>query len=259
MIPIRDINPTQRFPIATVALIAVNVLVFIYQASLGTQRETLFVMEYAVRPAELLRDFNGQAQTLVTSMFLHGDILHIGSNMLYLWIFGNNIEDQLGIPRFLLFYFLTGFIAGGAQIAIDPSSQIPMIGASGAIAGVLGGYLILFPRAKVQTIILLFYFIRVVEISAMWLLGWWFVIQLFGGVSALGIESQGGVAFFAHIGGFVGGLILIRIFTAGRAIERRPIDNPVDGMFRRPSNDPWTKALDDDFAEPPPPRDDELF
>jgi len=250
MIPLRDINPTRRFPIATLALIVANVLVFAYQSTLGENQMTAFVNQFGVRPAILLRDLDGQASTLITSMFLHGDILHIGSNMLYLWIFGNNIEDRLGIVRFLLFYFITGLIASGTQIAIDPASRVPMIGASGAIAGVLGGYIVLFPNARVQTIIFLFYFIRIVEVSAVALLGWWFLLQVLNGALSLGIEAaEGGVAFFAHIGGFAAGWLLIRIFAIRPSSYFDAPEAPVDSLFRRTSNNPWDRRSIDDGSQ----------
>ena len=170
------------------ALIAVNVLVFLYEQTLSARGLTRLFLQYGATPARFF-DGNvsaGDALTLVTSMFLHDGWLHIGGNMLYLWIFGNNIEDRLGAVRFIAFYFLTGFAAGLLQIVIDPSSRAPMIGASGAIAGILGGYIVLFPRARVQTLVILFIFIQVVSVPAVLLLGWWFFLQLFNGVMSLG-------------------------------------------------------------------------
>jgi membrane associated rhomboid family serine protease len=241
MIPLRDINPTRRVPIATVTLIAVNVLVFVYQSTLRGTAFDSFVFQFGVIPAALTGDFNSYAPTLFTSMFLHGDWLHIGSNMLYLWIFGNNIEDRLGILRFVAFYFITGLAAAGAQIAIGPDSRIPIVGASGAIAGVLGAYLALFPNARVQTLLILFYFIRVVEVSAVWLLGWWFLLQVLYGFGSLTATQTGGVAFFAHIGGFAAGWLLIRFFAVGRPDARRSdvsIQSAED-IFRRRRDDRW--------------------
>jgi membrane associated rhomboid family serine protease len=244
MIPLRDINPTRRFPLATVVLIAVNVLVFAYQSSLSRRGFTTFVFEYGMTPEAVTGNFSQYAYTFVTSMFLHGDWLHVGSNMLYLWIFGNNIEDRLGILRFVLFYFVTGFVAAGTQIAIDPQSQVPMIGASGAIAGVLGAYLMLFPNAKVQTLLIFFFFVRIVEVSAVWLLGWWFLLQVLYGFSSLTALEMGGVAFFAHIGGFAAGWVLIRFFAVGRPDRRRAREDlftqSADDIFR-PRNDRWWK------------------
>ncbi len=218
MIPLRDLNPTRRVPIATIALIGINVLVFAYELSLSSRGQQRLFTQYGVVPARLT-DGNitaNDALTLVTSMFLHGDLLHIGGNMLYLWIFGNNIEDRLGIVRYILFYFLAGFAAGLTQVLMDPTSKLPMIGASGAIAGILGGYIILYPRARVQTLIFFGFWIQVVNVSAMILLGWWFFLQILNAFLALGAYQQGGVAVFAHIGGFIFGIILISIFTLGR-------------------------------------------
>jgi membrane associated rhomboid family serine protease len=242
MIPLRDVNPTRRVPLITAALIGINVLVFLYQSTLRPAAFDRFIHEFAVTPGLLTGDFSAYAYTLVTAMFLHGDVLHIGSNMLYLWIFGNNIEDRLGIARFVLFYLVTGFLASAAQIAIRPDSPIPQIGASGAIAGVMGAYLALFPNARVQTLIFWLYFIRIVEVSAVWLLGWWFLLQVLNGFGSLTVEG-GGVAFFAHIGGFVAGYLLIRLFTAGRpqlAARRDDALIPsVDDIFRQRRNDRW--------------------
>ncbi|HJW84522.1 MAG TPA: rhomboid family intramembrane serine protease [Anaerolineae bacterium] len=244
MIPLRDINPTRRVPLATVALIAVNVLVFLYQQTLPEDEFQALVFRLGVMPAAVTGDFNRSAYTFVTSMFLHGDWLHVGSNMLYLWIFGNNVEDRLGLIRFVLFYFITGFAAAGAQIATAPRADIPMIGASGAIAGVLGAYLVLFPNARVQTLVFFFYFIRVIEVSAVWLLGWWFLLQVLSGFGSLAVPGMGGVAFFAHIGGFVAGYGLIRLFAASRPARRALEDDlvipTIDDDFRpRRDRDRW--------------------
>jgi membrane associated rhomboid family serine protease len=218
MIPLRDINPTRRLPILTIVLIAINVLVFLYEQTLSARGLDQFFIQYGTVP---LRFSDGNITstdvlTLFTSMFIHSGWLHILGNMLYLWIFGNNVEDRLGIPRFLLFYFLTGLAASALQIVIDPTSTAPMIGASGAIAGILGGYIVLFPRARVQTLVFLFIFIQIINIPAYILLGWWFILQLFNGLTSLGSYSSGGVAFFAHIGGFITGAVLVSFFTLGR-------------------------------------------
>lgn len=236
MIPLRDVNPTRRVPVITVVFIAINVVVFLYEQTLSERNLTRLFLQYGVVPA---RFFDGNltlndSLTLITSMFLHGGWLHVGGNLLYLWIFGNNIEDRLGAVRFIGFYLITGFVASALQVIIEPSSRLPMIGASGAIAGVLGGYIVLFPRARVQTLVVFFVFIQVVSVPASLLLGWWFLIQLFNGVMSLGDYSSGGVAFFAHIGGFIAGVILIRIFTVGR----RPDD------WWRPPSDPFARPRD---------------
>jgi len=218
MLPLRDVNPTRHFPIMTVILIAINVLVFIYELILGPQVEG-FVQSWAIIPYEITHGVDlppASIQpiylTLITAMFLHGGFVHIAGNMLFLWIFGNNIEDAMGSLRFLVFYLLCGLAAAFAQIAVDPNSQIPNIGASGAIAGVLGAYLLLFPGAEIQTLVFLGFFVRLVRLPALLFLGLWFVLQLFSGVAGLGMEAMGGVAWFAHIGGFIAGLVLINLF-----------------------------------------------
>lgn len=219
MIPLRDSNPTHQTPVVTLVFIAINVLVFLYEWSLPEQGQLfLFFDTFAIVPAQLLNNFGAEAFTLFTAMFLHGSWTHLGGNMLYLWIFGDNIEDRLGKGRFIIFYLICGLGASAAQIIIDPTSQVPNVGASGAIAGVLGGYLLLFPRARVTTIILRF----VTQVPAYIVLGFWFVLQLYEGAGSLStVGSQtGGVAFFAHIGGFVAGMILIRPFLVGRSSSR---------------------------------------
>ncbi len=218
MIPLRDLNPARRVPIMTLVLIGLNALVFLYEQTLSVNGLQRLIAQYGVVPARFTDGVitAGDGLTLLTSMFLHGGWLHIIGNMLYLWIFGNNIEDRLGPIRFVVFYLLTGAAASVLQIIIDPASSTPMIGASGAIAGVLGGYIVLYPHARVVTLVFIFFFVQVVSIPAVILLGWWFVIQLFNGVLSLGDYTSGGVAFFAHVGGFVAGVILIRVFTLGR-------------------------------------------
>ena len=217
MIPIRDHNPSRHFPVVTVTIIAVNVAVFLYETLVVTNIE-LFFYQYGLVPCAL----TGQCLpipgalppwlTLFTAMFMHGGWLHIGSNMLYLWIFGNNIEDAMGSLGYTVFYFVCGLGASFAQIATDTGSTIVNIGASGAIAGILGAYLVLFPGARVDTVVIFGWFVRIVALPAALVLGSWFVIQVFSGVASLGAESMGGVAFFAHIGGFVAGLLLVRLF-----------------------------------------------
>ena len=233
MIPLRDNNPSRRTPIITIILIVINVAVFLYTNSLSLRAQTVFFRDYGLIPLKVTADLNtSTALTFITSMFLHGGWLHVGGNMLFLWIFGDNIEDYLGKIRFVLFYAVCGIIAGLAQIVIDPTSPIPQIGASGAIAGVLGGYIVLFPRAKIKTLIFFWYFIRIADIAAGWVLGFWFVLQLFNGLSVLNPRyAQGGVAFFAHIGGFIAGVILIRVFGIGsggtRDWQLPPIDTTI--------------------------------
>jgi membrane associated rhomboid family serine protease len=230
MIPLKDYNPTRSFPFLTIALIAVNVGVFIQdrltghyerivlKTDHGAVATTAFVgglsKYFALVPATLFSDFPLMATTVLTSMFLHGNWLHIGSNMLYLWIFGDNIEDYLGKVRFLIFYFACGVAAAVAQILSDPLSTTPMVGASGAIAGILGAYLLLFPGARVLTLIPIFIIFTTVELPAFFIIGYWALIQFLNASLLQGGEMLrgGGVAYFAHIGGFVAGAILILLF-----------------------------------------------
>jgi len=218
MLPIRDFIPTRRFPVLTVSIIVVNVIAFAYELLAeagGTLEQTFYTM--GVVPFEVTHNFGPVvALSFLTSMFLHEGFMHIAGNMLYLWIFGNNVEDSMGRGRFLVFYLLTGSIAGAAQVLASPNSRLPSIGASGAIAGVLGAYIVLFPRARVQTLIFLGYFVRMAQLPALLLLGFWFVLQLFNGLMSFGMTQTGGVAWFAHVGGFVAGLLLVRLFTLGR-------------------------------------------
>ena len=262
MIPLRDTLRSRQFPIVTVSLIILNLLVFLYQGYLGTQasyrqdwsaertewladglepppifspyypqatrqivtrsmpntydigREEWFQMQYSLIPGELLggRDLPPLIAlplrlTLLTSMFMHGSILHLLGNMLFLWIFGDNVEDAMGPARFLVFYLLCGLFAALAQIAVGPASTVPMLGASGAIAGVLAAYFMLYPRARVITLVPLFFFLRLVALPAVFFLGLWFLLQVISGAGSLG--RSGGVAFFAHIGGFIAGLFLV--------------------------------------------------
>jgi len=226
--PLKDDIPSRRWPIVTVGLIASCVLIFWWQASLGARAGTYAVYSYGFIPAVLLGDAELPAElavlppfaTLFTSMFLHGGLMHLAGNMIYLWVFGNNIEDNLGHARFLVFYLLCGIAAAFAQALPDPTSEIPMIGASGAISGVLGAYLILFPHARVHVIIP-FGFMFLHTIRAGWLLGLWLVFQLLSGV--FGDSSQGGVAFWAHVGGFVAGMALILVMRdRSRRLWRGP-------------------------------------
>jgi membrane associated rhomboid family serine protease len=267
VIPLRDANPTKRFPVVTLALIAANVAVFLlWQPSFGTQLEQqTFYFCHAEIPWEVSHQENlaqggldaraaldadlgpgagVDVQTLVqiecpdkswwlaifVAMFLHGGWFHIAGNMLFLWIFGNNVEDRLGYVVYPLFYVLGGLAASGLQLAFAPDSTIPSLGASGAIGGILGAYIVLFPHARVLTLII-FFFITVVEIPAGVVLAIWFVLQLFSGVGQLGADVGGGVAYWAHVGGFVTGLVLIYPFLVGRR------DPPAPTGAYRPS--PW--------------------
>lgn len=221
MLPLRDNIPTRRFPVVTVTLIGINVLVFLWELLLGDKLDST-IFRWGVVPYHVMNSFNlEEALTFITSMFLHGGFMHVAGNMLYLWIFGNNIEDVMGPLPFLLFYTFCGVVASLSQVLAGPTIQVPAIGASGAIAGVLGAYLVLFPRAKVATLIFLGYFVAVRQVSALIVLGLWFVLQLANGVLSLATFESGGVAWFAHIGGFVAGMVLVWLFARRRFIRER--------------------------------------
>jgi membrane associated rhomboid family serine protease len=227
VIPLRDANPTRRTPIVTLALIVTCFVLFAYElgrlASGNVEELDRFVTEWGVVPAELVEAWSsganlpGEALTLITSQFLHGGWLHLLGNMLFLWIFANNIEDRFGPIGFLLFYLSGGVVAGLAQVAINPESTIPTVGASGAIAATLGAYLVLFPRARITSLVFLGFFYQLINVPAVVVLVFWFVLQLVDGIASLGVtDASGGVAFFAHIGGFVFGA-MIAVILAGRA------------------------------------------
>jgi len=215
MIPFKDDNPTRRLPFVTVGLIAINTAIFIMQMVYPVDPRRI-VFAYGAIPHFLLTFKTVQPihpfLTLFTSMFMHGGLLHLGTNMLYLWIFGDNVEDRLGHMRFLVFYLLCGVAAAYSHALTDRFSMLPMIGASGAVSGILGAYLLLFPRAKVHTLIFLGFFIEIVRLPALLVIGFWVVIQFMNGILSKGIAGQGGVAWFAHIGGFVFGVLTIRLF-----------------------------------------------
>jgi membrane associated rhomboid family serine protease len=217
MIPLHDDNPTERTPFVTIAFIISCILVFFYQAAFPQQQGEIFIFQYGAIPALLFGKADLPATmsmtipayaTLVTSMFLHGGWMHLLGNMLYLWVFGNNVEDVMGHPRFVIFYLTCGVLAALSHAITDPSSTIPMVGASGAISGVLGAYILLFPRAHV---LVFMPGIGMTRIAAGIVLGMWFFMQLLSGGMSMG-SPGGGVAFFAHIGGFVAGMVLIGLF-----------------------------------------------
>jgi len=233
MIPLRDANPTRRTPIVTLSLVVTCFVVFAWElgllASGGEPALEGFITRWGVVPADLTAawargDYLSQeTATLVTSQFLHGSWLHLLGNMLYLWIFGNNVEDRFGRVGFLGFYLLGGALAGISQVAIDPSSTVPTIGASGAIAATLGAYFVLFPRARVTSLVFLGFFYQLIDVPAVIVLGFWFVLQLIDGLTELGaIQAGGGVAFFAHIGGFVAGAVMAKIILTVGARRRGP-------------------------------------
>lgn len=222
VIPIRDHNPTQQTPFVTYALIAVNVLVFISYAPLLFDADhrgiSAFFAVWALQPAEIVR--GEDLHTLLTAMFLHGSIMHIVGNMLFLWIFGDNMEEHFGHLGFLLFYLATGVAASALQIVADPTSTVPNVGASGAIAGVMGGYLVMWPKARVDILIILGFFVRMAAVPAFVMLGVWFALQILGGVASAG-QQGGGVAYWAHAGGFIAGVALVAAaWIAGRRPAR---------------------------------------
>ena len=215
MIPIRDKIPSSSFPVVNTALIVLNVLVFFYEVGLGRETQE-FIYNWGLIPAELGRaGLFGQIYPFFTSMFLHGGWLHVIFNMLYLYIFGDNVEDRMGHFKYLVFYLLAGLCAALAQVLINPSSSVPMVGASGAIAGVLGAYFVYFPKSRILTLLPVFYFIQLVEIPALAFLLIWFIIQFLSGVTSMLVSTQevGGVAWWAHIGGFAAGFILAKPFS----------------------------------------------
>jgi membrane associated rhomboid family serine protease len=234
--PLKDNIPTLHFPVVTVTLIALNVASYFFWQrgglTLGDPSSHHYfcnLYDYAAIPYEITNSGEQVAAqgcptpgaptwlTVFTAMFMHGGLLHLGGNMLFLWIFGNNVEDSMGRVKFLLFYLLGGLAATALQVVVGPDSMVPNLGASGAIAGVLGGYLILFPRARVVTVIFIVFFFTIVELPALLILGFWFVQQiLFGYFDLNSAGENGGVAYFAHIGGFAFGLLAIRLFASER-------------------------------------------
>ena len=220
MIPYKDDNPSKTFPFATIAIIVLNISVFTLQSMSGDNGQYL-VYAFGAIPSHLLHFTSRQpipaVLTVFTSMFMHGSILHIGGNMLYFWIFGDNIEDRLGHLRFFLFYLFCGIMAAYSNALMSAHSQIPMIGASGAISGILGAYALLFPKTRVHTLVFLGFFITVVRIPALIVIGFWAIIQLVSGLLSEGQVAQGGVAWFAHVGGFIAGLLTIKLWMPRRS------------------------------------------
>jgi membrane associated rhomboid family serine protease len=213
MIPLRSTERVYSTAVVTASLIAINTLIFLYQATLSPYALNTFVTEWGIVPDQM-RGWG--LLTLGTSMFLHGGWLHLIGNMLFLWVFGRNVEDLIGGPRFLAFYLLAGIAAGIVHVIVNAYSRVPTIGASGAIAGVMGAYLIKFPRSRIVTLIFIFFFVTTAEIPAAFILIYWFAIQFISGVGSLASTdySGGGVAWFAHVGGFLIGMLLIRMFPA---------------------------------------------
>jgi membrane associated rhomboid family serine protease len=226
MIPIRDDNPQVDTPIATYTLIALNVFAWLMFQGFGNDAAlNASVCNYGLIPGDLFSDGLGQRACrasgewsgLVSSMFMHGSWMHIIGNMWFLWIFGDNIEDSMGSLRFFIFYLLSGLAAAAAQIASDPSSMIPMVGASGAIGGVMGAYIVLYPKVKVHMLV----FIMIIRVPAIAMLGYWVAVQVLGGVSSIG-ATGGGTAFWAHVGGFVAGAALVLLFKDEEMLLNHP-------------------------------------
>jgi membrane associated rhomboid family serine protease len=223
MIPLRDANPSRTFPFVTYGIIAANVLVFLLELSMGDQVGGLF-MEFGVVPQRVSAALGGDGGgdpgawlSFGTAMFLHGGWMHLIGNMLFLYVFGDNIEDRCGHSRFVLFYLLAGAAAAATQVAVNPASEMPMVGASGAIAGVLGAYVILFPRARVLTLLPIFIFFQLIELPAYVFLGLWFLMQIASGALSLRIGADaGGVAWWAHIGGFLSGALFLPFLRRAR-------------------------------------------
>lgn len=205
MFPLRDTQRSSSTPVVTIVLIVVNVLIFLFEAMLAPDSREAFVYHYGLVPDRL------RLSSIFTSMFLHGSFMHVLGNMWFLWIFGDNIEDILGHGKYLVFYILCGVAAAVAQIVTNPHSPLPTVGASGAIAGVMGAYIVKFPHARILTLVFIFFFITTFEVPALVMLAYWFVIQLFSGLGSIAQThlTEGGVAWFAHVGGFIAGMILI--------------------------------------------------
>ena len=217
MFPIRDTQPSYSRPIVTILLIVANILVFLFEFTLNDWDRNAFITLYGLVPEHF------QLINVFTSMFLHGGWLHVLGNMWFLWIFGDNIEDILGHGKYLLFYLLCGVVAAVAQVALNLDSRVPMVGASGAIAGVMGAYMVKFPRARIETVIFVFLFITRIDVPAWAMLIYWFATQLFSGVGSIGYtqSSQGGTAFFAHVGGFLAGVLLVKLMATREPYARR--------------------------------------
>jgi membrane associated rhomboid family serine protease len=222
VIPLRDANPTRRPALVTLAIVVACGIAFGWELGLQARGESALaaaITDWGVVPGRLTAAWDrgdllsGESLTLLSSQFLHGGWLHLLGNLLYLWIFGNNVEDRMGRAGFLLFYLIGGVVAGLTQVAIDPDSTIPTIGASGAIAATLGAYLVFFPGAKVTSLVFLGFFYQLVRVPAAIVLVLWFVLQLLDGIGSLGLSQGGGVAFFAHIGGFVFGAAVAWLLT----------------------------------------------
>jgi len=217
MFPIRDTQPSYSRPIATILIIVLNIVVFLYEFTLDDYSQNYFVAHYGLIPAHF------HASALITSMFLHGGWMNIIGNMWFLWIFGDNIEDVLGHTKYLVFYILCGIAAGMTQTFFNAGSRLPMVGASGAIAGVMGAYLVKFPHSRIVTVVFVFIFFTTIDVPAVLMLLYWFFIQIFNGIGTIGYShlSQGGTAWFAHVGGFIAGIILVNLLGTREKHMRR--------------------------------------
>ena len=220
MIPLRDTQPSHSPPFVTATVIALNILVFLYQVSLDQFTGNHFIEKYALVPDRL------QLSDVVTSMFLHGGWMHLIGNMWFLWIYGDNVEDVLGHGKYLMFYLLCGVAAAVVHMTMNPYSRVPTVGASGAIAGVMGAYLIKFPHSRILTLVPIFVFFTTMELPALVILAYWFILQIFAGIGSIGYSnvSRGGVAWWAHAGGFLAGMLLIYVLgTRERFRHRRDL------------------------------------
>jgi membrane associated rhomboid family serine protease len=217
MFPLRDTQPSYSKPVVTVFLIVINILIFLFEFSLDGYSQNAFIATYGLTPD------NFHLLNVLTSMFLHGGWMHVLGNMWFLWIFGDNIEDILGHGKYIVFYLLCGIAAGMTQTLFSPASRVPMVGASGAIAGVMGAYMVKFPRSQIRTLLFIVIFITTVDVPAWVMLIYWFGIQLLNGVGTVGSSaaSQGGTAFLAHVGGFVTGIVLVNLMRPQERYLRR--------------------------------------
>jgi len=227
LLPLKDDIPSRRFPLVTYGIIAVNVVIFMFEATMGSEQLQAFFQLVAVIPAEYTAFLRGEPVPLLkllvapfASMFLHGGWMHLFGNMWFLYLFGDNVEDAMGHFRFLVFYLLSGLAATAAHIFVNPFSPIPIVGASGAISGVVGAYFLMFPTARVLTLVPVFFFVDIVLLPAVVFIGLWFLFQFWSGLLSLAVPHMGGVAWWAHIGGFVAGLILAPVMRERRRPTR---------------------------------------
>jgi membrane associated rhomboid family serine protease len=222
VIPLKDRNPSRNFPFVNYIIIIANVMVFIYELSLSDSQLELFIVKYGLISHRFFYDVAHHTHVLTryipffSSMFIHGGWMHIIGNMWFLFIFGDNVEDQLGHLNYFVFYVLSGLAAAVVQLVSSVGSTVPTIGASGAISGVLGAYFVMFPHAKIVTLIPIFFFFDIIDISAFLFIGFWFLMQFVSGLQTLGIDTTGGIAWWAHVGGFVAGIIMVPIFKKNR-------------------------------------------